>query len=54
MLNLINILRHKINKCITLSNKGVFIAPGATQLVRILSCAHSHAKHLVSWFIAPT
>jgi hypothetical protein len=37
----------------TFSNKGVFMTPGATQLVLIWSRDHSHAKLLVSWFIAP-
>lgn len=34
------------------SVRGVLMNQGATQLVLILSFAHSHAKFLVSWFIA--
>jgi hypothetical protein len=37
----------------TFSNKGVFMAAGATQLALIWSRDHSHAKLLVSWFNAP-
>jgi len=38
---------------VTLSPRGVLIGPGATQLVLMLSFAHSHAKFFVTWFIAP-
>jgi len=49
---MINIYANKSN-ALTSSDKGVLITPGATQLVLILSRAHSHAKLLESWFIAP-
>lgn len=38
---------------VTGRTSGVLMTPGATQLVRMLSFAHSHARLLVSWFIAP-
>ena len=43
----------KEGKLATASASGVFIGPGATQFVLILSFAHSQAKFFVSWFIAP-
>ena len=35
------------------SNRGVLMTEGPTLLTLILSFAHSHARCLVSWFIAP-
>lgn len=35
------------------SMREVLITHGATALTLILSIAHSHAKLLVNWFIAP-
>jgi hypothetical protein len=49
---MINIYANKSN-ALTSLDKGVLITAGATQLVLILSRAHSHAKLLESWFIAP-
>jgi hypothetical protein len=45
--------KKKKSNALTSSVKGVVITPGAMQLVLILSRAHSHAKLLESWFIAP-
>lgn len=39
---------------LTGSTKGVLMNHGATELLLLLSFAHSHAKLLASWFIAPT
>lgn len=38
---------------LTLSTSEVLIYHGETELTRILSFAHSHAKFFVIWFIAP-
>ncbi|WVZ01753.1 hypothetical protein V8G54_022559, partial [Vigna mungo] len=40
-------------KRVTFSARGVLITPGATQLLLILSLAHSHARFFVIWCIAP-
>ncbi|RWV81093.1 hypothetical protein GW17_00057519 [Ensete ventricosum] len=41
-----------VAEVITGSKRGVLTEPGATQLVRMLSFAHSQARLLVSWFSA--
>lgn len=38
---------------LTICDIAVLVYPGAMQFVRILSFAHSQAKFLVSWFVAP-
>ena len=48
-------LKHTYEKVenITSSFIGVLMNQGATELTLILSLAHSHARFLVSWLIAP-
>jgi len=48
-------LKHTYDRVenITSSFIGVLMNQGATELTLILSLAHSHARFLVSWLIAP-
>ena len=42
-----------IRRDLTLSTREVLMYQGETELTRMLSLAHSHAKFFVIWFIAP-
>jgi hypothetical protein len=42
-----------ISRTLTSSTSEVLIYHGATELVLMLSFAHSHAKFLANWFMAP-
>lgn len=48
-------MRFKIvkEKSLTVSAAEVAMTPGAMELALMLSQAHSHAKFLASWLIAP-